>query len=210
MSRLSRIGLPLSIGARTGSRGGCLCSNRARAYRYRARLGGVRARRFGKVARADRRAVSMSPDEPWATDANFSPLEGSSVSKYAPAAGACHAPLMKCPKRWPWRSSQDCASFGSSGAGPYSMLTNFSAMLMSLAQLHRRLKIQLATTLWDDDTPPNSALSRDVPVAARYPPTVHSRQNEKAPRASTTARVLLSSWPASRSIASRCEYRRLP
>src|SRR5437870_3194917 len=37
---------------------------------------------------------------------------------------------MKCPKRRSWRSSQLSTSFGSSGAGPYSIVTNFSAMLM--------------------------------------------------------------------------------
>src|ERR1022692_1847957 len=74
----------------------------------------------------------MSEGEPWATDASFSPLEGSSVSKYSPAAGTCHVLLMKCSKRWPWRSSQARASLGSSGAGPYSMLANFSAILMSV------------------------------------------------------------------------------
>src|SRR5580700_5961771 len=72
----------------------------------------------------------MSADEPWAIEASFSPLEGSIVSKYSPAVGACHAPLMKCPKRRPWRSSQACASLGSSGAGPYSIVRNFSAMLI--------------------------------------------------------------------------------
>src|SRR5271168_263422 len=63
-------------------------------------------------------------------EASFSPLEGSIVAKYSPAAGACHVPLMKCPKRWLCRSSQACASLGSSGAGPYSMVRNFSAMLI--------------------------------------------------------------------------------
>src|SRR5882672_10791187 len=152
----------------------------------------------------------MSADEPWAMEASFSPLEGSTVSKYSPAAGGCHAPLMKCPKRWPWRLSQACASVGSSGAGPYSMLTNFSAMLISVAQFALRLKIQPATTQWDDDTPPNSAPSRDARVAARYLPTNRWRQNEKARRASTIHRVLLSSWPASRSTALRCGFHRPP
>src|SRR5580658_5949346 len=45
---------------------------------------------------------------------------------------------MKCPKRRLCRSSQACASFGSSGAGPYSMVTNFSAMLMLVAQFPRQ------------------------------------------------------------------------
>src|SRR5580698_5461022 len=93
---------------------------------------GVRARHLGKAARAARTAASMSADEPWATDASFTPLEGSTVSKYSPPDGAGHAPLMKCPKRWPWRCSQACASFGSSGAGPYSIVAKFSAMLIQV------------------------------------------------------------------------------
>ncbi len=68
-------------------------------------------------------------------EASFSPLEGSSVSKYSPEAGACHVPLMKCPKRCPWRSNQACASLGSSGAGPYSIVKNFSAMLMQVGSI---------------------------------------------------------------------------
>src|SRR5579862_7892483 len=72
----------------------------------------------------------MSAALPWAMLASFSPFEGSNESKYSPAAGVCHAPLMKRSKRRLWRSSQEMASLGSSGAGPYSMLTNFSAMLM--------------------------------------------------------------------------------
>src|ERR1700688_4956033 len=77
----------------------------------------------------------MSAEEPWATEASFSPFDGSSVSKYCPVAGACHVPLMKCPKRWLWRCSHACASFGSSGAGPYSIDTNFSAILMQVGSI---------------------------------------------------------------------------
>src|ERR1700691_4931785 len=151
---------------------------------------GVSARHLGNAARAARTAASMSADEPWATEASFSPLEGSTVSKYSPADGACHAPLMKCPKRWLWRSNQACASFGSSGAGPYSIVTNFSAILILIAQFPRRVTTLPATTLWDDDTLPSNARSHDAPIAARYRPTVRSLQSERAPRASTTARVL--------------------
>src|ERR1700691_41672 len=82
--------------------------------------------------------------------------------------------------------------------------THFGSIPLFLKQQHP------APTLWDDDTPPNSARSRDAPVAVRCLPITHSRQNETARRASTKARVLLSSWPTSRSIAWRCECRPRP
>jgi hypothetical protein len=41
---------------------------------------------------------------------------------------------MKCSKRELWRANQAKASFESSGAGPYSMLTNFSAMLIGVLE----------------------------------------------------------------------------
>src|SRR6266849_10088873 len=72
----------------------------------------------------------MSARVPCATLASLSPVEGSVVSKYCPEAGFSQAPLMKCPNRRPCPSSQSSASRGSSGAAPYSILMNFSTMLM--------------------------------------------------------------------------------
>jgi hypothetical protein len=91
----------------------------------------VSARHAEDAARAALTAASTSAAEPCATDASFSPFEGSTVSKYSPAAGACHPPPMKCWKRIAMTLQPGyVASFESSGAGPYSMLTNFSAMLI--------------------------------------------------------------------------------
>ena len=48
---------------------------------------------------------------------------------YSPLSGFTHAPPMNSSNRRWCRSSHDTASFGSSGAAPYSMVKNFSAML---------------------------------------------------------------------------------
>src|SRR6185312_13827930 len=53
-------------------------------------------------------------------------------SKYSAGCGACQSPLMKWPNLRLCASSQVNASFGSSGAGPYSMLTNLCAMLIEV------------------------------------------------------------------------------
>src|SRR5580693_7073147 len=128
----------------------------------------------------------MSAADPSATLASFSPVEGSAVSKYFPVEGAAHAPLMKCPKRRLWWSSHASASFASSGAGPYSIVTNFSAMLIFsyvffrpqhpeiLCMRHescdedpsgRDVASYVSTShakRWDGDNPPNSGRSRDA------------------------------------------------
>src|SRR5436309_2542778 len=161
---------------------------------------GVNACHFGDAARAALTAASTSAPEPCPIDASFSPLEGSKVSKYSPADGFCQAPWMKCPKRRSWRSSQAVASLGSSGAGPYSMVANFSAILIRLARF-------LPTTQADGDTPPNSVQSRDAPVAAQCLPEDCSRQSETILRAPTTIRVPLSSWIANPVIAWQFESR---
>src|SRR3989442_8339204 len=115
---------------------------------------------FGNAARAACTAASISAADPCATLASFSPVEGSVVSKYSPAEGASHVPLMKWPKRRECWSSQLSASLASSGAGPYSMAANFSAML-----------IFGKTTQWDGDNPPNNVPVRDAPVGAQLHPT---------------------------------------
>src|SRR5581483_506791 len=74
----------------------------------------------------------MSAADPWDTLAIFSPVAGFSESKCTPSTGCCHSPPIKWPKVRLWRSSQASASLGSSGAGPYSMVRKFSAMLMRL------------------------------------------------------------------------------
>ncbi len=99
MSRLSRIGLPLSIVSSTARRRECFCTCLASAYRYRARACGVSACHAGKALRAALTAASTSASDPCATLAILSPVEGSAVSKYCPAAGCNHAPFTKCPNR---------------------------------------------------------------------------------------------------------------
>src|SRR5206468_12071277 len=141
---------------------------------------------------------------------------------------------MKCPKRRSWRSSQVSASFGSSGAGPYSIVTNFSAMLMwpcsflcadlflpygtrSFANatqgcrpgLHycaalRLTALDKAVTQSDADNPPSTALLR----GARADVQCHSKgcwlRDETVLLSSTACPVLLSSEIAIRWIASPC------
>ena len=60
-------------------------------------------------------------------------VAGLMVSKYSPSAGSRHSPPMKCPKVRPRSSSQRTAGEALSGAGPYSMVSKISAMLMGAA-----------------------------------------------------------------------------
>src|SRR5207245_5912145 len=62
----------------------------------------------------------------------FSPVEVSAVSKEFPSTGARHSPPIKCPNRPCRPASHASDSFGSSGAGPYSIDLNFSATLICL------------------------------------------------------------------------------
>src|ERR1700678_481839 len=146
-------------------------------------------------------------------EASFSPVDGSSVSKYSPEAGACQTPLMKWAKRRPWRSSQPCDSLGSSGAGPYSMVRNFSAILIQFGSILQAFakarRVSLSSFKQsDDDIPRNTVRSHDVPVDARYLRASCWHQSETVPRASTINRVLLSSWRASPWTALRFEVPR--
>src|SRR2546429_9208976 len=103
---------------------------------------------FGNAARAAWTAASMSADDPCATLASLSPVEGSVLSKYSRAKGSRHAPLMKWPKRREWRARRVSASFASSGAGPDSMAGEFLAMLLILCEKYVmgwRLSAQLRT-----------------------------------------------------------------
>src|SRR5579862_2771758 len=145
----------------------------------------------------------MSAAPAWAMLANFSAVEGSRVSKYSPVAGACHVPSINKPKRRAWRSSHEVASLGSSGAGPYSMETNFSAMLMSVLS---KKSAQLMQS--DDDTRRNNGPWRDAPIAARCRQAIRWRQSETFLREARNRPVLLSSWRANRETAWQCEFRR--
>ena len=99
MSRLSRMGLPLSIVSRTASRRECFCTCRARAYKYRARSWQLSACHAGKAFRAASTAAFTSSMLPLATSASVSPVEGSLVVWYSPLAGFTHAPPMNSSNR---------------------------------------------------------------------------------------------------------------
>src|SRR5205809_6147156 len=139
---------------------------------------------------------------------------------------------MKCPKRHSWRSSQVSASFGSSGAAPYSIVTNFSAMLMwpcsflcadlfrpsgtrSFANatqgcrpgLHycaafRLTALDKAVTQSDAANPPSTALLRDVRADAPSHLKGCWLRSGTVLLSSTAYRVLLSLEIAIRCIAS--------
>src|SRR5882724_188855 len=130
MSRLSRIGLPLSSVSNTASRRECFCTCRASAYNNFARSWQESFCQPASAARAALTATSTSAALPCATSASFSPVEGSAVSKYFPSTGARHSPPIKCPNRRCRLSSHASDSFGSSGAGPYSIDLNFSTTLI--------------------------------------------------------------------------------
>src|SRR6266446_6263052 len=155
---------------------------------------------FGNAARAALTAASMSADDPCATLASFSPVEGSVVSKYSPAEGSRHVPSVKCPNRRECWSSQLSASFASSGAGPYSIAANFSAMLIVFGK----------TKQWDDDSPPSNDRSRDTPVAAQYHLRVHWLQGGRVLPSSRRGQVPLSLGTAIPGIAWQSECRPQP
>src|ERR1051326_3634118 len=137
MSRLSRIGFPLFKVSRTASRRECFCTCRASAYKCFARWWQESFCHAGSAARAALTAASMSAALPCAMSASFSPVEGSAVSKYFPSSDARNLPAMKCPNRL-WRaSSHSKDSLASSGAGPYSIVVNFSMMLICLFSMRR-------------------------------------------------------------------------
>src|ERR1039458_5839113 len=100
------------------------------AYKYRARACGARDCHCGRAFRAAWTAAAIYEADPCATSAIFSPVAGLVVSKSALSTGCRHSPSIKWPKCRSCRSSQSSASFGSSGSGPYSMVRNFSAMLI--------------------------------------------------------------------------------
>ena len=81
------------------------------------------------MARAASTARSTSAAEPWAISASLSSLLGSKLGKNSDADGSRHAPSMKCPKRGPRAAIHARASSAASGAGPYSIDSNSSAVV---------------------------------------------------------------------------------
>src|SRR6267154_4778350 len=187
MSRLSRMGLPLSRVSSTARRRECFCTCRASAYKYFARWWPESFCQPCNAAPAAFTAASTSATLPCATSASFSPVAGSLVSKYFPSSGARHLPAIKCPNRRLLASSHSKDSLASSGAGPYSIVPNFSITLIRLVSL----------TQLDGDVPPSSDQLREIPIGAQYQRACRCwRQGEKDAVPATRHRALPSSTPA--------------
>ena len=117
MSRVSRIGLPLSNVSSTAKSRECFWTARASAYRWRARAWPGSAAHAGKAPRAAATAASTSAGPPWDTRASGRAVAGFTVSNSAPLPGA-HFPPMNSPNSPPWRAIHCNACASLSGAGP--------------------------------------------------------------------------------------------
>ena len=121
-SRLSLIGLPLSIVSRMAISRARSCKRRAMRNRYLPRSFAGSAAHFGCASRAAFTAASMSSAVPRATLDSFCSLAGLIVSNVPPFDASTNAPLMK----WPYVSA--ISTLVVSGAGAYSQaLANSSA-----------------------------------------------------------------------------------
>ena len=144
MSRLSRIGLPLSIVSSTASSRECFCTSRAmRIQISRTRMRSERPpsrrrrpRRFHRGVNVGRRALRDRRE--LLAIRGIDGVEILSRRRRLPCAAdeMLEAPSMTLQPR--------DASFESSGAGPYSMLTNFSAMLIGVCSIPSESRLRNA------------------------------------------------------------------
>ena len=128
MSRLSRIGLPLSNVSSTANKRLCFCNRRAIAYKMRARPCPPSAAHFGCALRAAETARFTSAWVAWLMVANTFPVAGFLVSKPSPAL--VNDPSIKWPNLPPWSTIQAKASAVFSGAVPKSMVWKISLTVM--------------------------------------------------------------------------------
>ena len=135
MSRVSRMGLPLSSVSSTARKRACFCTCRAKAYRNRARTWPGSAAHPGKAARAAATASSTSWGRAWTTVAKVLPVAGFTVGKEAASGGLRHWPLIKRPKPSLCRASHCLTGPSASGAGPYSMVSRMRLISTAFASL---------------------------------------------------------------------------
>src|SRR5947209_20400410 len=129
ISRVSRIGLPLSSDSNTASRRECFWIWRAMAYMYRARTCPGVLPHVSKALRAAATAASTSLLLAAATWVSGFAVDGLMLSIYLPLADLTHSLLINRPKGW-CSLIQASPGVAASGAGPYSIVSKMSMMFI--------------------------------------------------------------------------------